>query len=67
MLGYYSTVKAMHSFLQRMYWATLWAIFSKAHLVTLFDTDNQACQGTTLLDPGKKGGVHFRGFGGRRN
>jgi hypothetical protein len=31
-LGTYSMVKVMHYFLQKMYWATLWAIFSQAHI-----------------------------------
>jgi hypothetical protein len=31
-----SKVKVTYSFSQKMNWATLWAIFSKTHPVTLF-------------------------------
>jgi hypothetical protein len=31
----YSDVKIMHLYLQKNGWATFWATFSKAHLVTL--------------------------------
>jgi hypothetical protein len=30
-----SAVKVMHSFCQKMGWATFWAIFSQTHLATL--------------------------------
>jgi hypothetical protein len=31
----FSMVNAMHKFIQTIYWATFWAIFSQTHLVTL--------------------------------